>query len=122
VTGGDRRAINLADASAMLASVTTLRSSTAIHAVETTVTTFCKISAAFAALAFAVMSVDAATAAPQGGPDQAYCLGATGGGSPWCGFSTYAQCEESASGTGADCVANVWRDERPTDRPHRRKG
>jgi hypothetical protein len=84
--------------------------------------TFCKITLASAALAFAALFADAASAAPavtDGGPDQAYCLNSVETGSPWCGYSSYAQCEATASGTGADCVANVWRDERPTYRSNR---
>ena len=84
--------------------------------------TFCKISAAAAALAFTLAFANAATAEtaePEGGPDQAYCLDSVDVGSPWCGYSTYAQCEETASGTGADCVANVWRDQRPAYQSHR---
>jgi hypothetical protein len=45
-----------------------------------------------------------------GAPNDAYCLSNTESGS-WCGYSTFSQCEESASGTGGDCVANVTRGE-----------
>jgi Protein of unknown function (DUF3551) len=45
-----------------------------------------------------------------GAPNDAYCLSNTASGS-WCGYSTFSQCEESASGTGGDCVANVTRNE-----------
>ena len=51
-----------------------------------------------------------------GAPNAAYCLSNTESGS-WCGYSTFSQCEESASGTGGDCVANVSREE---DRPAHR--
>jgi hypothetical protein len=45
-----------------------------------------------------------------GAPNDAYCLSNTESGS-WCGYSTFSQCEESASGTGGDCIANVTHDE-----------
>jgi hypothetical protein len=38
-------------------------------------------------------------------PNLHYCLEATGG-----GYQTMNQCEESASGTGRECEANVWMD------------
>lgn len=41
-------------------------------------------------------------------PNLPYCLEATGGGTPWCGYQTMSQCEESSSGTGRECEANVW--------------
>jgi Protein of unknown function (DUF3551) len=58
----------------------------------------------------------AMAAALDGGPNDAYCLRNTESGS-WCGYSTFSQCEESASGTGGDCVANVLgEEERPAHR------
>jgi hypothetical protein len=48
----------------------------------------------------------AMAAAPDNGPNDAYCLNDIASGSPWCGYATFQQCEESASGIGADCVAN----------------
>jgi hypothetical protein len=54
----------------------------------------------------------AAFAAPSnGGPNDAYCLNDIQSGSPWCGYATLSQCEESASGIGADCVANAFGEE-----------
>jgi hypothetical protein len=52
-----------------------------------------------------------------GAPNDSYCLSNTESGS-WCGYSTFSQCEESASGTGGDCIANVTRGEE--DRPAHR--
>lgn len=75
---------------------------------------YCKIAAASATLAVALAFGNAATAASAGGPDDAYCLsGLEDGSSPWCGYATFEQCQETASGTGGDCVANVWRDRGP---------
>jgi hypothetical protein len=54
----------------------------------------------------------AMAATSDGGPNDAYCLSDVESGSPWCGYATFSQCEESASGTGADCVANVFGDRR----------
>ncbi|MEH2483342.1 hypothetical protein V1282_006699 [Nitrobacteraceae bacterium AZCC 2146] len=53
----------------------------------------------------------AMAATSNGGPNDAYCLNDVQSGSPWCGYATFSQCEESASGIGADCVANVFREE-----------
>lgn len=50
----------------------------------------------------------AQAAASNGGPNDAYCSSDVESGSPWCGYTTFSQCEESAAGTGADCVANVF--------------
>jgi hypothetical protein len=55
---------------------------------------------------FAIAAPAGAAEALDGGPNDAYCIRA--GGSPWCGYATYSQCEESASGIGADCVANAF--------------
>jgi hypothetical protein len=53
-----------------------------------------------------VASSSAMAATLDGAPNGAYCLSNDESGS-WCGYSTFSQCEESASGTGGDCVANV---------------
>jgi Protein of unknown function (DUF3551) len=68
--------------------------------------------AAMSAVVFSMFAIvapaGAATAvASDGGPNDAYCIRG-GTGSPWCGYATYAQCQESASGIGADCVANAF--------------
>jgi hypothetical protein len=55
-----------------------------------------------------VGSGSALAAASNGGPNDAYCLNDVESGSPWCGYATFSQCEESAAGTGADCVANAF--------------
>jgi hypothetical protein len=55
-----------------------------------------------------VGSGTAQAAASNGGPNDAYCLNDIESGSPWCGYATFSQCEQSAAGTGADCVANVF--------------
>jgi hypothetical protein len=55
---------------------------------------------------FAIAVTAGSAAASSGGPNDAYCIDA--GGSPWCGYATLSQCEESAAGTGADCVANAF--------------
>jgi hypothetical protein len=68
--------------------------------------------AAMLAVVFSTLAIvgtvgsGAAMAASDGGPNDAYCLRNTESGS-WCGYGTFSQCEESASGTGGDCVANV---------------
>jgi hypothetical protein len=49
-----------------------------------------------------------ATAAPFLDPNLAFCTAAEGGGSPWCGYHTLAQCQDSASGTGHECIPNFW--------------
>jgi hypothetical protein len=56
---------------------------------------------------FAIVTPAEAAAVSDGGPNDAYCIRG-GTGSPWCGYATYAQCQETASGIGADCVANVF--------------
>jgi Protein of unknown function (DUF3551) len=71
--------------------------------------------AALSAVVFSTLAVigaagSGAAMASDGGPNGAYCLRNTESGS-WCGFATFSQCEESASGTGGDCVANVFGEE-----------
>jgi Protein of unknown function (DUF3551) len=68
--------------------------------------------AAMSAVVFSMFAIFApagasAAVASGGGPNDAYCIRG-GTGSPWCGYATYAQCQESASGIGADCVANAF--------------
>jgi hypothetical protein len=43
--------------------------------------------------------------------DGAYCLSDTEYSSRDCGFTSLAQCEQTASGIGADCSANVFGEE-----------
>jgi hypothetical protein len=45
-------------------------------------------------------------------PNMPYCTGASGGGSPWCGYSSLEQCRQSAAGTGRECISNYWISER----------
>jgi hypothetical protein len=59
-----------------------------------------------------------AAASSNGGPNDAYCLRDAETGSPWCGYATFSQCEESASGTGADCVVNAFGEPDRRARPH----
>lgn len=73
--------------------------------------------AAMSAVVFSTLAIvgtvgsgSAMAAASDGGPNDAYCLSNTESGS-WCGYSTFTQCEESASGTGGDCMANVFGEE-----------
>jgi hypothetical protein len=64
---------------------------------------------AMSAVVLSMVTIAAAAgpaAVSNGGPNDAYCIDAAG--SPWCGYATFAQCEESAAGTGADCVANAF--------------
>jgi hypothetical protein len=56
---------------------------------------------------FVIVGTVRAAEASDGGPNDAYCLDDEDG-SPWCGYATYSQCRESASGTGRECVANVF--------------
>ena len=63
----------------------------------------------FSAFAFVAMTGTAATAAPVTHAGK-YCLEWNhSGGASDCSFATYAQCQESASGIGAECFANVFR-------------
>jgi hypothetical protein len=61
--------------------------------------------------ALAIAATVGSAEASNGGPNDAYCINSAGTGSPWCGYATFSQCEESASGTGADCVADVFGDQ-----------
>jgi hypothetical protein len=68
-------------------------------------------SSAIAVAAFAFVAMTGSGAAASEKPDQAYCLGDGDFGSAWCGFATYAQCQATASGIGAECGANPFRRE-----------
>lgn len=64
---------------------------------------------ALSAFSFVAMTGSAATAAPVTHTGK-YCLEPNhAGGDGDCSFATYAQCQESASGIGAECYANVFR-------------
>ncbi len=63
---------------------------------------------AFSALAFTAMpqSAEAGPIAPAGHYSLLYDLGGTD-----CSFTSYAQCETTASGMGAECYRNSFRDD-----------
>jgi hypothetical protein len=64
---------------------------------------------AFSALAFIVLPGSTAEARPVTRPD-AFCL-AYGEGGTDCGFTSYAQCQATASGQDAECYGPVRDDE-----------
>lgn len=64
---------------------------------------------AFSALAFVAMSGSTAEAGPIT-PPGAYCMAFDLGGSD-CSFTSYAQCEATASGMAAVCYGNTVRDD-----------
>jgi hypothetical protein len=65
---------------------------------------------AFSAFAFAALAGSAAQAGPITAPGR-YCMQYTLGGTD-CSFTSYAQCEETASGEAAECYGNTVRDDR----------
>jgi hypothetical protein len=65
---------------------------------------------AFSAFAFAALAGSAAQAGPIT-PSGRYCLQYNEGGTD-CGFTSYAQCEATASGQGAECYGDTVRDDR----------
>jgi hypothetical protein len=65
---------------------------------------------AFSALAFAALAGSAAQAGPITPPGR-YCMQYTLGGSD-CSFTSYPQCEATASGEAAECYGNTVRDDR----------
>jgi hypothetical protein len=65
----------------------------------------------FSALTFAAVMGAGAASALAAEPEGTYCLSDTEYSSRDCGFTSYAQCEQTASGIGADCSVNVFRDE-----------
>jgi hypothetical protein len=72
--------------------------------------TMCAFAIVFSALtSAAVMGGGAANAATES--EGAYCLSDTEYSSRDCSFTSLAQCEQTASGIGADCAINVFRDE-----------
>ncbi len=62
---------------------------------------------ALSALTFAVTAGSAAETVPQKHPAQNFCLEYEKGGVD-CSFTSYAQCQESASGINAECFSNVF--------------
>jgi hypothetical protein len=65
---------------------------------------------AFSALAFVAFAGSAAQAGPITPPGK-YCMLLALGGTD-CGFTSYAQCEATASGEAAECYGNTVRDDR----------
>lgn len=63
------------------------------------------------ALTFAAAMGAGAARASSAIPEGAYCLSETEYSSRDCGYTSYAQCEQTASGIGADCSDNVFRNE-----------
>jgi hypothetical protein len=61
---------------------------------------------AFSALAFTATPGSADTRSPAIIPPHQYCLSYDTGGTD-CGFTSYAQCEATASGQGAECYGNT---------------
>jgi hypothetical protein len=64
----------------------------------------------FSALAFATLTGFAAQAGPIT-PSGRYCMQYTLGGTD-CSFTSYPQCEATASGEAAECYGNTLRDDR----------
>ena len=65
---------------------------------------------AFSAFAFVALTGSAAQAGPITPPGK-YCMLLTLGGTD-CSFTSYAQCEATASGQAAECYGNTVRDDR----------
>jgi Protein of unknown function (DUF3551) len=65
---------------------------------------------AFSAFAFVALAASAAQAGPITRPGT-YCMQYTLGGTD-CSFTSYAQCEATASGQGAECYGDTVRDDR----------
>jgi hypothetical protein len=65
---------------------------------------------AFSAFAFVALTGSAAQAGPITPPGK-YCLQFDTGGTD-CGFTSYAQCQASASGQDAECYGDTVRDDR----------
>jgi hypothetical protein len=68
------------------------------------------MASAIAFSAFAALAGSAAHAGPIT-PSGRYCMQYTLGGTD-CGFTSYAQCEATASGEAAECYGNTLRDDR----------
>jgi Protein of unknown function (DUF3551) len=86
----------------------------AIQQLEITMKTIHKLATAsavaFSAFAFVALAGSAAQAGPITPPGR-YCLQYDVGGTN-CGFTSYAQCEATASGGGAECYGNTVEDDR----------
>jgi hypothetical protein len=67
---------------------------------------------AFSAFAFVALAGSAAQAGPITPPGK-YCMLFALGGTD-CSFTSYAQCEATASGEAAECYGNTVRDDRLT--------
>jgi hypothetical protein len=65
---------------------------------------------AFSAFAFAALTGSAAQAGPITPPGK-YCMTYDLGGSD-CSFTSYAECQATASGEGAECYGDTVRDDR----------
>jgi hypothetical protein len=65
---------------------------------------------AFSAFAFVALAGSVAQAGPNTPPGK-YCMQYTLGGTD-CSFTSYAQCEATASGEAAECYGNTVRDDR----------
>jgi hypothetical protein len=65
---------------------------------------------AFSAFAFVALTGSAAQAGPITPPGK-YCLTYDLGGSD-CSFTSYAECQETAAGGGAECYGDTVRDDR----------
>jgi Protein of unknown function (DUF3551) len=65
---------------------------------------------AFSAFAFVALAASAAHAGPITAPGR-YCMQYTLGGTD-CSFTSYAQCEATASGEAAECYGNTIGDDR----------
>jgi uncharacterized protein DUF3551 len=65
---------------------------------------------AFFSFAFVALAGSAAQAGPITPPER-YCMQYTLGGTD-CSFTSYAQCEATASGEAAECYGNTVRDDR----------
>ncbi|MGO4716257.1 DUF3551 domain-containing protein [Bradyrhizobium sp. 2TAF24] len=64
-----------------------------------------------AALALGAVTASAAAKTDPAGPrGESFCL--MGEGEEHCGFTSYAQCQASASGLGADCTIDLSADDR----------
>jgi len=78
----------------------------------------------YSTLVFAALAVGAVTASAAAKTDlatprgESFCL--MGEGEERCGFTSYAQCQASASGLGAECTIDLSADDRV--RPMRARG
>ena len=80
---------------------------------KTTMTAALVAFAAFAGIAISTSSAQAGPIVPHGH----YCLSYAEGGMD-CGFTSYAQCEATASGIAAECYGNTARDDERSPRAY----